>query len=92
MENFIKMDIFFFTTTIFVGVLTVFLVISFYYFYKILKNFHDLSITLKDGVANASQNVNEIVKQVKESIIFRFIFANKKSEEKTNKKSKILKK
>ncbi len=88
METLIKTDIFFFVTTISVIILTIFLIICFYYFARILKNFKDISVLLKKGVNNASKNIDDIGKQVSDSSLFRFIFGKKK----INKRPKIEKK
>jgi hypothetical protein len=86
MDTLIHADIFFFITSIAVVVLTILLVIAFIYFIQILVNFRDISKTLKSGVNNASEKVEEMLENLAENPVFRFIFGSKTKRKKASKK------
>ena len=78
MDPFIKLDIFFFISSVFVVVLTVFVGIAAFYIIKILKNFADISDTLTRAAHTAGEQLEEITAEVTESPIFKFLFGRKK--------------
>jgi len=89
METLIHADIFFFITSIAVIILTILLCICLYYLSGALKNFRDITDTLKANVENASDHFEELIERVEENAIFRFIFGgNKKSVKKKKTKTK----
>lgn len=74
MESIIHADIFFFITTIAVIVGTIILAWSGFYLIEAFRNFRDISRTLKRGVDNAEENIEDLYHDIEESSIFRFIF------------------
>lgn len=83
METLMKADIFFFVTTIAVGLVAVFLIIALCY---IMRTFTRLRMLIEKVEANVHEvNIHtmEIVEQIKESTIFNFLFKKK-----TKKKSR----
>lgn len=78
METLMKADIFFFISSIATVVLVVLLAICFYYLSQTLRNFRDISDTLKKHVDRASGHIDELSKKVEESPIFSFIFGKKR--------------
>lgn len=86
MDTLIHADIFFFITSIAVVVLTILLVIAFVYFIQILVNFRDISKILKNGVDNASEKVEELLENLVDNPVFRFIFGARHAKKKRAKK------
>ncbi len=82
METIAKADVFFFVTTISVVVLTILLITALFYIIKILKDFKEISGVVKKGVTHASGHVEELCKNIEESMIFRFFFGKKKARKK----------
>lgn len=82
MESFLKMDIFFFITTIAVVILVIISIFVGYYLIKILRNVKESTDALKDEVRAAGARIGEIEKEITESAIFKFIFRKKKSRNK----------
>ena len=87
MEAILKADIFFFVTTIFVVILTVILCIVGFHLIRIMRNFSHVSDVLRETVDDAHGELQNITDQVKNSMLFSFIFGRKsgrkkKSEEK----------
>ncbi len=78
MASIIHADIFFFIASIFVAVMTVVLSISGFYLVGALRNFRDISATLKRGVENAEENLEETMHDIEESPVFRFFFGRKR--------------
>lgn len=78
MDQFLKLDIFFFITSLFVLVLTVALGVMAFYIIKILRTFAEISEMLKNSAHAAEEKVEKIVNQVTESSIFNFLFRPKK--------------
>jgi hypothetical protein len=74
MESIIHADIFFFITTIAVIVGTVVIAWGGFYLIQSFRNFRDISRTLKRGVDNAEENIEDLYHDIEESSIFRFIF------------------
>ncbi len=86
-SSIIHADIFFFVTTVALIIFTVIGIIASLYIIAILKNIRDISRTLKRGVENAEGRIEEIVNDIEDSTIFRFIFGRKKQKRTTiNKK------
>ena len=88
MDTFIQADIFFFITSVSVVLLTLLIIICLFYLLKILKNFKDISDTLKNGVEEVGGHLEDIAESVENSTIFRFIFGKQKSSRKAKKKAK----
>ena len=86
MDTLLKADIFFFITSVAVVVLTILVIIALIYFIQILKNFKDISTTVRNGVDNASSHIEELIDNILENRLFRFIFGKKKTEKKHHKK------
>jgi len=86
METLIHADIFFFITSIAVVVLTILLIVAFFYLLQILRNFRDISDTLKKGVNNASEHLEDLAETIMDNPVFRFIFGKKKTAKKRAKK------
>ena len=79
METLIKADIFFFITSVSVILLTLFILIALYHLIKILKDVEFISDKFQKGTAFATDNLEELVKNINQSSIFKFIFGNKKT-------------
>lgn len=79
METLLKADIFFFITSIAVILLTLFVLIVLYHLIKILKDVEFISDKLQKGTAFATDNLEELVNNINQSSIFKFIFGKKKS-------------
>lgn len=86
MDTLIHADIFFFITSVAVVVLTILLVIAFVYFIQILVNFRDISKILKNGVNNASEKMEELLENLVDNPVFRFILGVRNSKKKRAKK------
>lgn len=74
MESIVKADIFFFIATIAVVVGTIILFWGGIYLIQAFRNFRDISRTLKRGVDNAEEDIENAYHDIEESPIFRFIF------------------
>ncbi len=74
MESIVNTDIFFFITAIAVIVATVVLAWASIYLIQAFRNFRDISRTLKRGVDNAEEDIENTYHDIEESPIFRFIF------------------
>lgn len=81
METFLKADIFFFITSIFVVVSTAVLLVAGIYLIKIIVNFYKISSMLRRATEEAEADLEEIGEHVRESPLFRFIFGKKKTKE-----------
>lgn len=79
MESFLKMDIFFFITSIAVVLCTIVFIIVGYYVIKTMKNVSEISDKLKQGVNDADTELREMSEHIRESAIFSFIFGKKKT-------------
>ncbi|MDD3923413.1 MAG: hypothetical protein PHY39_07820, partial [Endomicrobiaceae bacterium] len=64
MEPILQSEIFFFITSIFVVILTIVISIAGFYIIKAMKNFSDISHSLKDVVHDTSEDIEEFVEQV----------------------------
>ncbi len=78
MASIIHADIFFFIASIFVAVMTAVFLVSGFYLVGALRNFRDISSTLKRGMENAEENLEETMHNIEESPIFRFFFGRKR--------------
>lgn len=78
MDQFLKLDIFFFITSLFVIVLTIGTAFILFYIIKILRAFADISETLKSTAHTAEQKIEHISTKVVESSLFHFFFRPKK--------------
>ena len=58
-----------------------------YYLRETLANFRDVSRTIKKGVKEAGENVEEIFEDVEDSRIYRFLFGQKRKTKHKSKKS-----
>jgi len=86
MNTLIHADIFFFITSVAVVVLTLLLIVVFFYVLQILRNFRDISDTLKSGVDNASSHLEDLVESIMNNPVFRIFFGKKRSTKKQHKK------
>jgi hypothetical protein len=86
METLIHADIFFFITSVAMVVLTLLLIVGLFYFLQILRNFRDISNTLKKGVDHASNHLEDLVETMSHNPVFRFLFGRKKASKKYSKK------
>jgi hypothetical protein len=77
-------DIFFFITSIAVVVLIGVILVASYYLIPTLRNFRDVSRTLKRGVDKAEEGIENAYDRIEDSSIFKFIFG--KSRKKNNNK------
>jgi hypothetical protein len=82
METFMKADIFFFVTTIAVGIITIFLCVAIYYVIVGLRRFKDLADKLERGIDTAEENISETVERVTDSFLFGLLFPKKRKKKK----------
>jgi uncharacterized protein YoxC len=73
-----KADIFFFVSTISTICFLILGSVAFYYLIGILKNIKEGTDTLKSKIETASEEVNGLVHDVRDSFIFRLLFRKKK--------------
>lgn len=85
MESIVKSDIFFFISSISVIIITVLFVIVGFYCVKIMKNFSEISKTLKSAVGTADAELREMGDHVRESPLFSFIFGRPKAKKRSPK-------
>ena len=78
MDHILQSEIFFFITSIFVIILTTILVIAGFYIIKALRNFSDISTTLKNTVNDTSGELAEMAGHVRDSFLFKLIFGDRK--------------
>jgi hypothetical protein len=78
MDSFIHADIFFFITSVAVILMAVLFCMAGFYLIPTLKNFRDISKTLKRGVEKAEEGIENAYNHVEDSPIFRFIFGRGK--------------
>jgi len=92
MDTLVKADIFFFISAIATVVLSILFIVALYYLIRILKDFSDISDTLKRGVDKASGHLDDLVYMLMNNPLFRFFFGKSsrrrsaKESEKTTKK------
>ena len=82
MNTLIHADVFFFITSIAVVFVSAFLIIALYYFISMLRRLRNLSEKLKENIGEASEDVQEMAEQIKESPIFNFLFPKKRKKKK----------
>jgi len=82
MESILKSEIFFFISSISVILITVIFIIFGFYLIKIMKNFSEISKSIKNTVDGATSSLEEVGDNIKESPIFRFFFGKKRSKSK----------
>lgn len=83
METVLKADIFFFVATLAVVVITVLLIIAIRAFIKMLHRIKNFVDTIEADAVGASETVREMAEQVRESLVFNFIFARRKRKKKS---------
>ena len=74
MNEFLKMDIFFFVSTIESILLTVLLAILLYYFIKAGRNLYEISEELQKNFKDSEEFVAELKERLDNNPIFRFFF------------------
>ena len=82
MESILKSEIFFFISSISVILITVIFIIFGFYLIKIMKNFSEISKSIKNTVDGATSSLEEVGDNIKESPIFRFFFGKKRNKSK----------
>jgi hypothetical protein len=88
MESILKSDIFFFITSISVVVISSFVLVALFYFIKMLRNFHKISIILKNYAEDADGNLRDMGSHIRQSPLFTFIFGKEKSKQEPERRSK----
>lgn len=78
METLLKADIFFFITTMAVIAVTLIILVAGFYLIQILKNFRDMSDTLKKAVDVAEDDIENIHNKITQSWLYLFLFKKKK--------------
>ncbi len=73
MTEILKSDVFFFISSIAVIILTIILMIASFYLIKILRNFSDISIILKEAALDAEESFSEILQTVRRNTFLNFI-------------------
>ncbi|MFM7088295.1 MAG: hypothetical protein ACKOW9_02055 [Candidatus Paceibacterota bacterium] len=86
MDTLMKADIFFFISSISAVVLTIFAIIALYYLIRVLRDFSNISDTLKRGVDKASGHLDDLVDMLMGNALFRLFFGKKKTTRKNSKK------
>lgn len=82
-----KADIFFFTTSIVVVLVGMFLLVGLYYLVQTLRNIRDISSILKKGTYDASDHLDRLTRSVEKSTIYKMFFTAK-GKKKSSKKKK----
>lgn len=77
MESILKSDIFFFISSTSIIIITIIIIIFSFYLIKIMRNFSDISDTLKKTVNDVSSSLEEVGDNIKESLIYKFFFRKK---------------
>ncbi len=85
METLIHADIFFFISAIGTIILTILAAVALYYLIRILRDFSNISDTLKNGVDKASGHLDEFIEVLMSNALFKFFFRNKRTRKKTKK-------
>lgn len=86
MENLIQSEIFFFISSVSFIILTILLVVAIMYIISILRDFKSISQKIKSGADYAGDHVEELAKNLEESMFYKFIFGKKKAARKKEKK------
>lgn len=84
MELILKSEIFFFISSISVILITIIFVIVGFYLIKTMKNFSDISESIKNTVDGATSSLAEVGYNIKESPIFKFFFGKKRKKKNSN--------
>ena len=82
MDTFLKLDVFFFITSVAVIVVTAVIIMVGYRIVKILKNIEYITLTLKDTVHSAESEMVDIGERITDSTLFNFVFGKRKSKAK----------
>ena len=85
MDSLIKADIFFFVSTIAVGLTTVLVLVCLFYIIGALKNFRDISREIKHTVERTGEHVDTLIDLLEKSIIFKLFFGGKKKKSRKKK-------
>lgn len=85
METFAKADIFFFTTTICVVILTISLAALIFYVMYLLRKIEKISNKIERGIDTASEQVKDMIENAKENSFFQFILSKIKNRKKRSK-------
>lgn len=87
MESILKSDIFFFISSISVVVITLVLLVTGFYFIKILRNFYKISTILKNYAEDTNTELREMGDHIRQSRLFTFIFGKEKVKKEPTKRS-----
>ena len=82
MDTLIKADIFFFVTTVCVGVVSLFVIITLVYIMRTLRSIQDVSRKVEGTVDATGSEIKEIATHIKESFIFNLLFIKKGNKKK----------
>ncbi|MFN4181306.1 MAG: hypothetical protein ACK4FA_01230 [Candidatus Paceibacteria bacterium] len=85
MDTLMKADIFFFISSMSAVVLTIFAIIALYYLIRILRDFSNISDTLKNGVDKASGHLDDLIDMLMSSAFFRLFFGKKRARKNSKK-------
>ncbi len=85
MDTLVKADVFFFISAIATVILTLLFIVALYYLIRILKDFSEISDTLKKGVDKASGHLDDLVDMLMNNPLFRFFFGKKKARKNSKK-------
>ncbi|MFA6251291.1 MAG: hypothetical protein WC603_01540 [Candidatus Paceibacterota bacterium] len=87
MESILKSDIFFFISSVSVVIITLVLLVTGFYFIKILRNFYKISTILKNYAEDTNTELREMGEHIRQSRLFTFIFGKEKVKKDQNKRS-----
>lgn len=85
MDTLEKANIFFFVTTIAVVLVTIGLLISFYYVAKTIRRLALTAEKIERNMKDASAEVKEMTEDMRDSFLFNFLFKKKRRIKPTNK-------
>ncbi len=85
MDTLIHADIFFFISAVATVILTLLFIVALYYLIRILKDFSEISDTLKRGVDKASGHLDDLVDMLMSNALFRFFFGKKRTRKNSKK-------
>ncbi len=85
MDTLMQADIFFFISSISAVVLTIFAIIALYYLIRVLRDFSEISDTLKRGVDKASGHLDDLVDMLMSNALFRLFFGKKRTRKNSKK-------
>lgn len=92
METLVKVDIFFFISSVATVVLAILFSVLLCYLIKAGKNLHAISEMLKSEVGESSEYVEELKERLENNIIFKFFFPPFRRTKKSSKKENDAKK